>query len=90
MRGQVLPQNMIAVTEREGYRVVHGDTDSIFAWVKGTTPDECMELGIKLREAIDGSMQGPRDEVLSSIKNRYVDTLGCKARSWNRGMERVA
>ncbi|EON69092.1 hypothetical protein W97_08405 [Coniosporium apollinis CBS 100218] len=44
--------------------------------VKGMTPDECMELGMKLRETIDGSMQGtPFVEIRADIKGNYKTIL---------------
>jgi len=65
-------KNIIAVTERKGYRVIYRDTDSIFAWVKGADETECMNLGEDLKLAIENSIVNtPFASVGADIKGNY-------------------
>jgi len=63
---------MIKVPEENGHKVIYGDTDSIFAWVKGTNEDECMSAGMSLKKAIDESLVGtPFEQIGADIKGNY-------------------
>ncbi|KAK5162688.1 uncharacterized protein LTR77_011241 [Saxophila tyrrhenica] len=65
-------RNMIGVTEGEGNKVIYGDTDSIFAWVKGVTESDCMDEAERLKKAIDTSMVGtPFEQIGADIKGNY-------------------
>ena len=64
--------NMIAVTEPNGYRVIYGDTDSIFAWIKGDNEHECMVGASSLKQAIQESLTGtPFETIGADIKGNY-------------------
>ncbi|KAL9122241.1 MAG: hypothetical protein Q9187_001193 [Circinaria calcarea] len=69
-------RNMITVSESMGYRVIYGDTDSIFPHINARTENECMDIGRKLKENIDKSMIGtPFENVKADIKGNYRSIL---------------
>lgn len=69
-------KNMIAVTVAKGYKVIYGDTDSIFAWVEGSTEIECMNAAEDLKGSIDESTSGtPFRDVGADIKGNYKSIL---------------
>ena len=69
-------KRMIAVTEATGYKIIYGDTDSIFVWVKGETEDECMSAAVKLKERIQLAMDGtPFQPVGADVKGNYKMVL---------------
>lgn len=69
-------RRMVAVTESCGYKVIYGDTDSIFPWVKGETEAECMQRGMSIKTQIDESMAGTVfREVEADIKGNYMSVV---------------
>lgn len=69
-------KNMISVSETNGYRVVYGDTDSIFSWVGGKTKEACDKTGRKLKSLIDESIKNtPFVNVKADMKGNYGHML---------------
>ncbi|KAG4427354.1 hypothetical protein IFR05_017163, partial [Cadophora sp. M221] len=69
-------KRMIATTNKNGYKVFYGDTDSIFVHVKAKTEDECMAIGKALKKKIDESMMGtPFAKVGAGIDGNYKSVL---------------
>jgi DNA polymerase elongation subunit (family B) len=91
--GRFFVRNMIEVVEEEGCEVIYGDTDSIFAWVKGTTEEECMDMATKLKKAIERSLVGtPFEEIGADVKGNYKTILITARKKyavvdWNDEME---
>lgn len=86
-------RNVIGVTERHGYKVIYGETDSTFAWVKGTTEDECMNAAAQPKFAIDESMiETSFAEIGADVKGNYRTILITARKKyavadWNDNME---
>ena len=56
------------------YRVIYADTDSIFAWVRGKSRDECTEAAMKLTRAADDSIKNiPFEDIRADIKGGLHD-----------------
>ncbi|KAI0467041.1 hypothetical protein F4859DRAFT_518466 [Xylaria cf. heliscus] len=64
------------VSERNGFTVVYGDTDSVFPWVGGNTMQECESAGMGLKMLIDGSLVGTPKKYSTIDWNNIVETKG--------------
>ena len=67
------------------YRVIYADTDSIFAWVRGKSRDECTEAAMKLTRAADDSIKNiPFEDIRADIKGAYMTILTTAKNLWRR------
>ena len=58
MRGHEIMQTTRKWIEAVGYRVIYGDTDSIFVWIEhDKSSDECFEIGQSLQQRINRQWQ---------------------------------
>lgn len=63
-------RRMISAARSAGYGIIYGDTNSIFAYVNGTTEEECYNTAKEMKVSIDAVM------VDISFENIVVDIKG--------------
>ncbi|KAI1291212.1 hypothetical protein F5Y03DRAFT_403558 [Xylaria venustula] len=65
-------RKMIEITTSCGYKVIYGDTDSIFVHVGGETELSCMTTAMKIKTAISTQMLGTIfEKVGADVKGNY-------------------
>ncbi|KAI6986063.1 hypothetical protein KC359_g8924 [Hortaea werneckii] len=85
--GRYYVRLMMRASEECGYRVLYGDTDSIFIWVGGKTETSCMTGGSKVKRKIieltkgtifsdvGADIKGNYESIVISAKKKYQAVL---------------
>lgn len=87
--GRCMLKIMIKSVESMGYKVVYGDTDSIFVTTGCTSVEECASAGAKMKEYINVNTNGtPFENIDVDVKGIYKTmVLVAKKRYFGKGFD---